>query len=153
MARRGIGLHHGFAQYFEQAVDGVGAVAFLGAEALGVDHDHAFLGHALAGNPVQPQACVLRQRDLARIETELGCGRELVDVLPARAGGADEADLDIVLVDREVAGNPQHGVHRKSSCPGKSAKRVFAPDVPGIHVLSVSKGKNTWMAGSADKFT
>ena len=39
---------------------------------------------------------------------------ELVDVLPARAGGADEADLDVVLVDREVAGNPQHGVHRKS---------------------------------------
>jgi len=27
--------HHGFAQQFEQAVDGVGAVAFLGAEALG----------------------------------------------------------------------------------------------------------------------
>ncbi len=26
----------------------------------------------------------------------------------------------------------------KPSCPGKSAKRVFAPDVPGIHVLSVS---------------
>src|SRR6188474_1238685 len=47
--------YHGFAQDFEQAVDGVGAVAFLGAEALGVDHDHAFLGHALAGNPVQPE--------------------------------------------------------------------------------------------------
>ncbi len=53
--------------------------------------------------------CILRQRDLARVETELGRGGELVDVLPARAGGADEADLDIVFVDREVAGNPQHG--------------------------------------------
>src|SRR4029079_4343748 len=31
--------HHGFAQYFEQAVDRVGPVALLGAEALGVDHD------------------------------------------------------------------------------------------------------------------
>ena len=45
-----------------------------------------------------------------RIEAQLGRGRELVDVLPARPGGADEADLDVVLVDREVAGNPQHGV-------------------------------------------
>ena len=58
-------------------------------------------------------ACVVRQRDLARVETQLRRGRELVDVLPARAGGADEADLDVVLVDREVAGNPQHGVTGK----------------------------------------
>src|SRR5205823_14523001 len=34
-----------------------------------------------------------------------------------------------------------------SSCPGKSAKRVFAPDVPGIHVLPAYEKKNTWMAG------
>jgi hypothetical protein len=26
-----------------------------------------------------------------------------------------------------------------SSCPGKSAKRVFALDVPGIHVLSIER--------------
>jgi hypothetical protein len=26
-----------------------------------------------------------------------------------------------------------------SSCPGKSAKRVFAPDVPGIHVLCAAR--------------
>jgi hypothetical protein len=43
-------------------------------------------------------------------------------------------------------GNPQaHGVPKRSwsyfsSCPGNSAKRVFAPDDPGIHVfLSLSK--------------
>src|SRR3979490_710254 len=35
--------------------------------------------------------------------------RGLVDVLSARPGGANEADLDIIFVDREVAGNPQHG--------------------------------------------
>src|SRR5688500_7229785 len=60
--------YHGFTQDFEQAVDGVGAVAFLGAEALGVDHDDAVLGHALAGNPVESQGRILRQRDLPRIE-------------------------------------------------------------------------------------
>jgi hypothetical protein len=37
-----------------------------------------------------------------------------------------------------------------SSCPGKSAKRVFALDDPAIHVLTQRK---TWMPGSADKFT
>src|SRR5581483_5465081 len=37
-------------------------------------------------------------------------GRDLVDVLAAGAGGADERNLDVVFVDREVAGNPQHGV-------------------------------------------
>ena len=30
---------------------------------------------------------------------------------------------------------------QSSSCPGKSAKRVFAPDVPGIHVLTTSGKK------------
>jgi hypothetical protein len=34
--------------------------------------------------------------------------------------------------------------------PGKSAKRVFAPDVPGIHVFLCVK---TWMAGSSPATT
>ncbi len=29
-----------------------------------------------------------------------------------------------------------------SSCPGRSAKRVFALDVPGIHVLNVVQQKD-----------
>ncbi len=53
VGRRGIGPHHGLAQEFDQPVDGVGAVALLGAEALRVNHDHAVLGHALAGEPVR----------------------------------------------------------------------------------------------------
>src|SRR6202166_2042187 len=36
----------------------------------------------------------------------------------------------------------------RSSCPDKSAKRVLAPDVPGIHVvLNRSSSSKTWMAG------
>jgi len=68
VARRGTGPHHGLTQQFEQAIDGVGPVAFLGAKALGVDHDHAVFGHALAGEPHQPRGCIFRQRDLARVE-------------------------------------------------------------------------------------
>src|SRR6202162_3304419 len=45
----------------------------------------------------------------------------------------------------------EHAVHRKlqrkfSSCPANSAKRVFALDVPGIHVFPKREIK-TWMAG------
>jgi hypothetical protein len=28
------------------------------------------------------------------------------------------------------------------SCPGKSAKRIFAPDVPGIHVFPAAEFKD-----------
>jgi hypothetical protein len=42
----------------------------------------------------------------------------------------------------------QEAAFRKSSsCPGKSAKRVFALDVPGIHAFATFKRK-TWMAGT-----
>ena len=34
----------------------------------------------------------------------------LLTFCPPGPGGAHEADLDVVFVDREVAGNPQHGV-------------------------------------------
>ena len=64
-----------------------------------MDHDHAVLGHALAGEPCQPRGDVGASVELARVEAQLRRGRELVDVLPARAGGANEADLDVVLVD------------------------------------------------------
>jgi hypothetical protein len=41
-----------------------------------------------------------------------------------------------------------------SSCPAKSAKRVFALDVPGIHVLFRQVWqRKTWMAGSSPAMT
>src|SRR4029079_8654020 len=66
----------------------------------------------LAGQAIKPHGGVIGQRDLASVEAQLRRGGELVDILPAPDGGADEADLDVVLVDRKVAGNPQHGAHR-----------------------------------------
>src|ERR1019366_5371757 len=108
------------------AIDGVGAVAFLGAETLRMNHDHAVLGHALAGEPVEPRRGIGRQRDPAGIETQLRGGRKLVDVLSAWSRGADEADLDVVLVDCEVAGNPQHGVTEPDDPRGESGKQKIA---------------------------
>src|SRR5579862_9913237 len=93
--------HHGFAKQLDQTFDRISAIPLLGAEALGMDDDDAVLGHALAGKALQPGAGVLRQHHAARVEAQLGRGRELVDILPAGAGGADKADLEIVLVDGE----------------------------------------------------
>jgi hypothetical protein len=39
----------------------------------------------------------------------------------------------------------------RSSCPDKSAKRVFALDDPGIHALLLPP--ETWMAGSSPAMT
>jgi hypothetical protein len=43
--------------------------------------------------------------------------------------------------------HPRFELMSKSSCPGKSAKRVFALDVPGIHVFLLLESK-AWMAGT-----
>lgn len=51
---------------------------------------------------------VLGWRQLAPVEAQLGQSHDLVYILPARPRGADEADLDVVLVDDKVAGYPQH---------------------------------------------
>src|SRR3954469_16706661 len=40
----------------------------------------------------------------------------------------------------------------RSSCPGRSAKRVFALDVPGIHVLGGSE-RRSLMAGTSPAMT
>ena len=58
----------------------------------------------LAGEPLEPRAHVVGQRRrAARVEAQLHGGRHLVDVLPARAGGADEAFLALALVDADTA--------------------------------------------------
>src|SRR5471032_186532 len=92
--------HRSLAQQFDQPVDGVGAVALLGAETLRMNHDHAVLSHALAGKAIEPKCGIFRQHDPACVETQLCRGRELVDVLPAGAGSAHERYIDVVLVDR-----------------------------------------------------
>src|SRR3954453_17287030 len=60
--------YRGLPQKLDQPADGVGAIALLGAEALGMDHDHAVLGHALAGEPAQSRCGVRGKRYAPRIE-------------------------------------------------------------------------------------
>src|SRR5579862_3600414 len=65
------GPGHRLAQQLDQAVDRIHAVALLGTEPLSVNHDHAILGHALAGEADEPGLRVRRQRDPSRVEPQL----------------------------------------------------------------------------------
>ena len=58
------------------------------------------------------------------------------------AGGA-RADHDIVEITFKPLRHLSFPLF-SLSCPGKSAKRVFALDVPGIHVLSVLLVRRGW---------
>ena len=102
-------------------VASIGAVALLGAEAVGLDDDHAVLGGALAGQRDRAVAHSLRQAGCVfRVETKLDRGRHLVDVLPTRSGGADEALRKLAFVDedarRDVDARWRHGL--AGDCPG-----------------------------------
>ena len=62
---------------------------------------------------------------MGHIEAELHGRGDLIDILPARAGGADELLMNFGLMDRDGAGNSNHAF----SVPrvGFSGKRRFSP--------------------------
>jgi hypothetical protein len=62
---------------------------------------------------------------MGHIEAELHGRGDLIDILPARAGGADELLMNFFLIDRDRAGNSNHAF---SVCQvGLSGKRRFSP--------------------------
>ena len=98
------------------------AVARLTREALGEDDDHAVQRRARAGELDQLDRHIVGQaRRAARVEAQFDRARHLVDVLPARAGGADKSLDDLALVDEEIA--DFHGsvgitpLPRDAACP------------------------------------
>jgi hypothetical protein len=94
-------------------------VLLLGAEALRRDNEDAILRHAAAGELGEANRDVVRQRRrAAHVEAELHGARHLVDVLPARPGGAHEALLDLALVERDGLGDPDHGAGRTAPSDG-----------------------------------
>jgi len=64
----------------------------------------------------------------------------------ARAKTEDEEESEEVKAEGEAVGAL---AHRTPSCPGRSAKRVFALDVPGIHVLCGAKEERRGWPGQA----
>src|SRR5882724_6856374 len=101
--------HRGAANQVEQAFARVLAIALLGAMALRADHQHALAREASAGKPLEPRAHVVgKARRAAHVEAKLHRARKLVDVLPARARGADEVLLELVLADADGRGDANH---------------------------------------------
>src|SRR5712691_390979 len=101
--------HRGALDQLDQPVERVLAVALLGAVALRGDHQHALVGEPPPGEALEPRAHVSRQRRrAAHVEAQLHRGRELVDVLPAGPRGADEALLELALVDADHGGDADH---------------------------------------------
>src|SRR5262249_34389362 len=101
--------HRGARDQLDEALARVLPVALLGAVALRGDDEHAVERHPPAGEAGQPQPHVLAQiRRAAHVEAKLHRARELVDVLAARTGSADEALLELVLVDADRVGDADH---------------------------------------------
>ena len=78
---------------FVQLCPGLSSIGLLRTVLAGRDDQHAFSRRALAGQRTEALPYVLgKRRRLADIEAQLDGGGDFVDVLAARAGGANEAD-------------------------------------------------------------
>src|SRR5262249_32940148 len=103
------GRHRGALDQVHETFARVLAVARLGAMAVGVDHEHALAREPAAGEAFEPRAHVVgKARRAAHVEAQLNRARQLVDVLPARAGGASEVLLELALGDADRRGDADH---------------------------------------------
>ena len=104
-----LGGNSGAADKVHEAVDRVGAVSPLGAEAPGLDDKHPAIGEAPPGKLAQALLYLVVQRGAGRdVESQLDGRGDLVDVLPTRAGTANELKGDLVLADRNLTRDSDH---------------------------------------------
>src|SRR5690606_7064353 len=74
------------------------AIALLGAETLRLDHQHAIGGHPAVALAQQARARgLVERRRVGHVKAQLNRRRHLVDVLPARSAGTNEAFDDLVV--------------------------------------------------------
>ncbi len=87
----------------DQTLPGIFPVAFLAAETLGLDDDFAGFGDALVALCGQAPLDFLGQSGAAPDEeAQFDGGRDFIDVLPARAAGADGVELDLARLGLPV---------------------------------------------------
>jgi hypothetical protein len=100
-----LGLLRRSAQQFDQPLDCFLAIGLLRAVVGGVNDQDAIIGDTAACQIHQARFDGLGQRRrVVDVKTKLhGCGN-LIDVLPARAGGAHELEVQFVLVDARAMG-------------------------------------------------
>jgi hypothetical protein len=92
---------HGPAHQSDETRDRIGPVARLGAKALGGDDEYAVAADAPVGGMEEARAHLRGQRARAPdVEPQLHRAGHLVDVLPARTGGPNEPELQLILVEQ-----------------------------------------------------
>jgi len=97
------------AQQPHQPLNRILAIRALGTKASGLDAQHAISPDSPARQTPQPCANILRQGGAGEdIESQADSRRHLVDVLPARPGGANEVKMNLAFVDGETAGDLDH---------------------------------------------
>src|SRR5215831_7417840 len=99
----------GGADEFYEPRQRIVAVALLGAVTLSRDDQYTVAGQPPAGEPLQPRPHLMgKRRRMAHVEAQLHRGGELIDILPAGTGRADEAFRYLAVVDRDVVVVAEH---------------------------------------------
>jgi hypothetical protein len=96
-----------------------------------IEDQHPPLGDAVSCQGHQPYFYLGRQsRRFSDIKSQLyGC-RYLIDILPSRARGPHEIDLEFALIDRQGWGNPNDW-HSFIPIPGFERRRLT--EIPPSH--------------------
>ena len=108
---------------FVQALQRLGAVHLLAAVLLRLDHQLAGARQALVLHLQQPRLEPFRQRRGGDVEAQVHRARDLVDVLPARAGGTHRGQFDFAFGDNDFHPH-SHPLSPKATltpCPASSA--------------------------------
>lgn len=97
------------AQQPHQPLNRILAIRSLGTKASGLDAQHAISPDSSARQTPQPCANILRQGGAGEdIESQADSRGYLVDVLPARPGGANEVEMNLAFVNGEIWGDLDH---------------------------------------------
>src|SRR5262249_41032244 len=98
------------------------AILRLRAMLAAVDDEDARVGDAVARHGDEPLLDGIWKGGGVNVEAELDGARHFVDVLTARARGADEPLLDLPVVDREVVSDADH--RRQCATAASAAPRT-----------------------------
>src|SRR6187551_3312418 len=99
-----LGRLRGLSHQRDETLQRIVPVAALGAEPLRGNDQHAIRGDAISGKGDEPRP--YGGGEIARmghIKPQLHCRGDLVDILAAGAGGANETLLDFALVQRDAS--------------------------------------------------
>jgi hypothetical protein len=98
------------AEQFDEALERILPVPLLSAKPTCRDHQDAVLGQASAGKTGQlPLDFGGKPSDVGERKAQLYCARNLIDILPAGAGSADEIFHDPAVIDGDLPYDWNHG--------------------------------------------